>query len=297
MAMSALMFAPMAIAGAAAGTALNKVAQNSQAVPVMSKASSALSTLSDIANNNTAKSIEEAANLRSWQERQNQIAMQFNAQEAAKNRDWQQYMSNTAHQREVADLKAAGLNPVLSAMGGNGAAVTSGATASGVTSSGAKGDVDTSTSQALVSLLGSMLSAQTSLENQRVSAQNNLAVADKYNAMSELVARISGEYSLAGHRISADASKAAAAIAGSYGLASAQTSAAAQRYSADAQKAIQQSRVDQERYMAENYPSNIWQAGSALVGGVGNAKDWLLGTIGKIFNDDQFGNGFGAGRK
>lgn len=52
------------------------------------------------------------------------------ADQAQKQMDFQKMMSDTAHQREIADLQAAGLNPVLSATGGNGASTPAGASAS-----------------------------------------------------------------------------------------------------------------------------------------------------------------------
>lgn len=224
-----------------------KDAAQVQSVPAVGNLDSALSRITRTASENTAKSAQLASEQRDWQERQNALAMQFNAQEAAKSRSWQEYMSNTAHQREIRDLKAAGLNPVLSAMGGNGAAVTSGATASGVTSAGAKGEVDTSANAALVQVLGSILSAQTQLQTANVNARTQEAVADKYTAMEKLVAQIG-----------ADASK--------YG---AQLGYAGSKYNANMHYALGKYQTDKgfenQVFLEQNYPSNYVQAVNSIL--------------------------------
>jgi hypothetical protein len=82
-----------------------------------------------IAADTNAFNAEEAATNRAWQEVQNQKAMDFS-----------QYNADTSYRRGVADMRAAGINPILAA-GNGGASAPSGITSAGNAASGVKAEM------------------------------------------------------------------------------------------------------------------------------------------------------------
>lgn len=98
---------------------------------------------------------------------------QANAREAEKNRNWQETMSSTAHQRQMADMRKAGLNPILSASQGGAA---SGAGAQGVMQNSA---ADASRSAAE---LGQM---KTAMKNQKADTELKTQQMEKVKAETE----------------------------------------------------------------------------------------------------------------
>lgn len=89
-----------------------------------------------LAINNNDWLSDQAQRMMDFQTNANRIAMEFSSAEADKERAFQMEMANTAYQRAVADMKKAGLNPILAYSQG-GASVPSVNAPSGVSSSGA----------------------------------------------------------------------------------------------------------------------------------------------------------------
>ena len=85
-----------------------------------------------------SKSQRNAREQMQFQAEQASTARDFNERMAGIQMDFQREMSDTAHQRQVEDLRAAGLNPILAA-GGGGASTPGGAMATSPSPGGAMG--------------------------------------------------------------------------------------------------------------------------------------------------------------
>lgn len=187
--------------------------------------------------------------------------MDFNAEQAKLNRDWQANMSNTAHQREVKDLLAAGLNPILSS-GGTGASTPAGSAASG-----ASGKVDEGYTSALGNYLNTLFNSATQLQTAQIGADasryasDQSAAASRYSAdQAASASRYGADKSAAASRYSADRHYQGAKYA-------ADQSAAASRYASDQAALASRYASDQansaSRYAADrHYQGTLFNANS-----------------------------------
>lgn len=132
-------------------------------------------TLRKLSNENTAKTFA------------------FNSAEAEKSREFSKEMSDTSHQREVEDLKKAGLNPVLSANSG----------ASAYSASSASATADNSAVGLLASIYQTKLNNQNAVKIARINANTDLQMA-KINAAAS---KYASDNSSSASRYSTDRSK------------------------------------------------------------------------------------------
>lgn len=246
-------------------------------------------SLHAVSSANNAYNAAQAAAQMKFQEQSAAKAMDFNARQAEITRNWQEMMSNTAYQRQVRDMVAAGLNPVLG-VSNSGAAVPSGATGTGVASQGAKSEADTTMANAFSSMVNALVQGQTARDVAEINAKTSM-----HNA------ELSAQAVLASAGLSAEASKYGSGLA-----------AAASRFASslgfDAAVLAQSGQTERlqmsnefSKYMAENYPSTWAQTVPALIeaflgygsssSGYGNISEQIMNPIAVLLSS-VFGNDY-----
>lgn len=128
---------------------------------------------------NNQWSAEQAQKQMDFQTASNAKAMKFSADQSKMQRDWEENMANTAHQREVKDLIAAGLNPILSV--NKGAPTPQVSSAQGVASAGSKGDTDTGMTSLFNGMIQALISQATALNTTSMNNQTSLLATKMMN--------------------------------------------------------------------------------------------------------------------
>ena len=127
-------------------------------------------------------SAQQAALDRAFQQSSADKAMQFSADQAALTREWETQMSNSAYSRAMADLKKAGVNPLLAVTAGQSSTPTvgaasgfssAGATASGYSGSGMKANAS-SIVQSIVSMINTQSTNSAKIAASAISSISNL---------------------------------------------------------------------------------------------------------------------------
>lgn len=259
------------------GTVVTSPRVNYDAVYPARSVANGIADIYDLRDYNNAMARASAREARDWSSEMFGRQMAFNSAEAAANRSWQEYMSSSAHQREVRDLMAAGLNPVLSANGG--ASTPSGSAGTAALPSTAPSEVDMSVSNNVAQLLTAMIGADAQVKSTNLTAANQVKVAEMNNSLAKLLneANISAQLAVNAANLSnnkylgelsAETAIKTAGITSAASLEAANMTSSATRYAAE------QSRLASQ-YAADSSAANPQSMWGIINRGINGLLKWL----------------------